>query len=83
MTSNDARKTLDRLLGEVRTLRDEIKVQIHLGSMEAKDAFAKLEPKLREVERDIQEAGETARAKLHERLEDLRTALQKAGGHLI
>lgn len=36
---------------DLHRLADEIRVRIHLAGMDAKDAWQKLEPKLREFER--------------------------------
>jgi hypothetical protein len=44
---DDIAKALTRL----RTLRDEARVKIHLGSMDARDAWGRLEPRLLEAER--------------------------------
>ena len=41
---------------QLRQLADEIRVQIHLAGMEAKDTWAKLEPRLHDLERKL-EAG--------------------------
>ena len=38
---------------ELRRLADELEVQIHLGSMEARDRWAALQPRLDEVEKAI------------------------------
>ena len=57
-------KDRDRL----RTLRDEIRVELHLAGMEANDAWKKLEPKLEEAHRkavhEIVEQYETFRRSL-------------------
>jgi hypothetical protein len=37
-------------LGELQTLRDEMRVKLHLASMDLKDEWAKLEPQLHDVE---------------------------------
>lgn len=50
------------ILQNLRRLADQIRVQLHLAEMDAKDTWAKLEPKLRELERKA----EAARGKLTE-----------------
>lgn len=40
------KKDLQLLSTQLKTLRDEVKVQIHLAGMEAKDVWRKLEPDL-------------------------------------
>lgn len=41
-------------------MADQIRVQLHLGGMEAKDAWAKLEPKLRAFEAKVERATDDA-----------------------
>jgi len=51
---SELRDTLDQL----RRLRDEVRVQAHLGGMEAKKAWDELEPKLAEADRLAEKASE-------------------------
>jgi hypothetical protein len=46
----------------LRTLRDEVKVKLHLAGMDAKDQWAKLEPELFKVERAAEQATESSRS---------------------
>lgn len=39
-----------KLRDDLRTLADEIRVKVHLGSMDAKDAWKELEPKIHDFE---------------------------------
>jgi hypothetical protein len=54
----------DKLMEDLRTLRDEAKVRIHLATMDARDAWQSLHPLLAEVKRDLAgvRADATARA---------------------
>jgi hypothetical protein len=52
----EIRKTLDLL----RTLRDETKLKIHLGSMDVKKAWGELQPKLADAELTVERAAEHA-----------------------
>ncbi len=66
-------------LGRLQTLRDEVKVRIHLASMSLKDQWKKMEPRLEEVEKAAQDISETSRTALADalkRLEKLRDALR-------
>jgi predicted nucleic acid-binding Zn-ribbon protein len=54
--SNDLRKNLENGLSELETLADEIRVRLHLGGMDAKDAWRKLEPKLEDARQHVKEA---------------------------
>jgi len=70
----EVKKGLDHL----RTLRDEVRVRLHLAGMEARDEWNKLEPHLFEVEQAAHEASETSRravADAVERLKKLRASL--------
>jgi CBS domain-containing protein len=70
----DLRKSLERL----QTLRDEVRVRLHLGSLELKDQWRKLEPHLGDVEKKAEELTEAARAAIVDavnRLETLRSSL--------
>ncbi len=44
------------LTGNLRRMADEIRVKIHLASMDAKDTWEKIEPKLHEFERKAEAA---------------------------
>lgn len=56
-----ATETPDRdLLEDLETLRDRIRVKLHLGSMELKDRWEDLEPKWQEVEAKADKFGDAA-----------------------
>jgi hypothetical protein len=57
----------------LKTLRDEIKVKLHLGGMEAKDQWAKLEPELWKVERAAQQATESSKRLVDEAVQKLKS----------
>jgi len=48
-------------LDDVQQLRDEIKLKLHLASMEAKDQWSQLEAQLQELENEAKHAGDTTR----------------------
>jgi hypothetical protein len=52
-------------LGQLRKVRDEIKLHIHLAGMEAKDRFGSLEAELAELERAAHATGDGVRHLLH------------------
>jgi hypothetical protein len=52
----EIRKTVDLL----RTLRDETKLKIHLGSMDVKKTWDELQPKLADAELTVERAAEHA-----------------------
>ncbi len=49
-----------RVLTELQTLRDEIKLKMHLANAEGKDAWNKLEPQLAALEQRVGNAAESA-----------------------
>lgn len=65
------------VLQEVRRLAEEIRVQLHLGGMEAKDAWAKLQPKLQAFEQRFERATDDAGEDLDELAATLRKELQR------
>ncbi len=48
--NDDIRKEITKTMDQLRQLRDEAKVKIHLASMDAKQAWDQLEPKIDEAE---------------------------------
>jgi ElaB/YqjD/DUF883 family membrane-anchored ribosome-binding protein len=70
------------VLQEVRRLAEEIRVQLHLGGMEAKDAWAKLQPKLQAFEQRFERATEDAGDDLDELAAVLRKELQRVKDRL-
>jgi CBS domain-containing protein len=73
---SDLRKGLERL----QTLRDEVRVRLHLGTLEVKDQWRKLQPILGDVEKRAEDLTEASRAAIHDavkRLESLRSSLSQ------
>lgn len=50
-STDDLKADIEKGLAQMQTLRDEVRVRLHLAGMDAKDEWNKLEPKLAEVER--------------------------------
>ena len=69
----DLKAELQKGADLLKTLRDEIKVKLHLGGMEAKDQWAKLEPELWKVERAAQQTTESSKRLLDEALQKLKS----------
>jgi len=68
----DARPDDADLVGTLKTLRDEIRLRIHLAGMDAREAFADVE---KEAERAIGGSGRQALRKLIDRLERVRQTI--------
>ena len=74
----DMKEELKKGLEHLQTLRDEIRVRLHLAGLEAKEEWNKLEPHLLDVERAAHEATEASRRTVNdavERLKKLRSSL--------
>lgn len=68
---------------DVRQLADEIELQIHLGTMESRDRWAHLKPRVEDVERQLVHVGTHVTAPLVHELVQLKAALQKLRDALI
>jgi hypothetical protein len=62
------KQDLDKLVGQLRTIRDEIRVRLHLASNEAKEAWSRLEPTLGEIEQKMGQVTDETKAKAQELL---------------
>jgi hypothetical protein len=56
-TTDELKKEWEETQESLKTLRDELRVKMHLAGMDAKDTFSKLEKKADEVSRDVTEVG--------------------------
>jgi CBS-domain-containing membrane protein len=77
-TTTELKKELKKSLSLLQTLRDEVRVRLHLGSLDLKDQWNKLEPHLGEVEKKAEEMTETSRAAIADavkKLEHFRSSL--------
>jgi hypothetical protein len=82
-TTTELKTELKKSLGRLQTLRDEVRVKIHLASMSLKEQWKKLEPRLEEVEKAAQDISETSRTAVVDalkRLEKLRDSLRGNSG---
>ncbi len=74
MDTHHIKEEVDKNLARLRTLRDEVKVQIHLASLDAKKEWDEvLSPKVLELEQSAKTFSEPTRTRVKElvqRLED-------------
>lgn len=68
-----AKERLERL----QTLRDEIRLDLHLAGMDLKDRWRELEPKVLEAERRAEEVGGKALDELVQRLLAVRETMRE------
>jgi len=62
---------------ELRRIADELELKIHLAGMDARDRWQALQPRLAEVERALERAGERADEVVSQKLAKLGVALRK------
>jgi predicted nucleic acid-binding Zn-ribbon protein len=68
---------LDKAVQNLKTLRDEIRVQIHLAKAEIKDEWEELEPKFEEMEEKLSGAAEETRDVVNVIAEELSSAYRR------
>jgi transposase len=72
-TTKELKAELDKSLGLLRTLHDEVKVKVHLAGMSAKDQWRDLEPRLHAaVESAAKEVSEASRKAVTDATEALK-----------
>ncbi len=54
--SDKLAKEIEEIRGDVQRLRDEIKVRLRLGAMDARDAFANIEHDVEHIGREVSQA---------------------------
>lgn len=65
--TSDVKSEVQKQLEKLDTLRDEVKLHIHLATLDAKQEWNdKLEPRIAEVQKVAHQASETSRTALHE-----------------
>ena len=63
-------------LEELRALRDEIRVKVHLAGADVKTTWSKLEPRLADIEHEIQREGKDAARAASALVDDLKRAFR-------
>ena len=77
-TANELKNELKKSLTTLQTLRDEVRVKLHLANMDLKDQWNKLDPYLADVEKKAEEATEASRNLIRDavkKLEQFRASL--------
>ena len=79
MNERQMRDWMKESLGRLKTLRDEIRVDIHLAGMEARDKWKELEPVVRDAEKlaeDVTDVSQRAMEELVEKFRGFRESLR-------
>jgi hypothetical protein len=66
-----------KVLSELQTLRDEIKLKLHLASADGRDALDKLEPKILEFEKRASDAAESTADEVRSAGAELKAGLER------
>ena len=78
-TTNELKNEVKKGLSQLQTLRDEVRVRLHLASMDLKDQWnKKLEPHLLDVEKKAADASEASRTLINDaikKIEQFRASL--------
>ncbi|MDQ3367978.1 MAG: hypothetical protein M3680_21340 [Myxococcota bacterium] len=73
-TDNDDSRSL---WDDVRRIADELKLKVHLGGMEARDQWAKLQPTLMDLEQKVESGATRAGDAISEQMATLGASLRK------
>lgn len=75
---SENKSSLDKLVSELKQQRDELKLQMHLASMDAKDEYDRLSGKYEELSEQYEPVSDA----VGETAENLLSALSLAAGEL-
>ncbi|HZR11266.1 MAG TPA: hypothetical protein VFA79_21950 [Myxococcales bacterium] len=74
------KQEVDKAVAQLRTIRDEIRLQLHLAGKDAQEAWRKLEPSLGDLEQKMGQVTEATKSKAQEllkRFSDMRDRLKQ------
>ncbi|HJL18588.1 MAG TPA: hypothetical protein RMH99_23205 [Sandaracinaceae bacterium LLY-WYZ-13_1] len=74
-TKTKAKAQVEEMKAELQQLRDEVKLKLHLASMDLKDRFEKIEPDVKRFEHRAEGVSEEVGDELHESWSHLKKAL--------
>jgi hypothetical protein len=77
-TSEALKKGIEEKLNNMRAMRDELRVQVHLGGLDAKAQWNKLEPQLAALDHiadEVSDATDAAVTKVLKSLADLKASM--------
>lgn len=67
--TNEIKQHLRESLRLLRTLRDEIRLEVHLAGMEAKEKWKSIEPRVEHAERMARNASDASMKALHDTID--------------
>jgi hypothetical protein len=71
------RDDLEHLVDDIATMRDELRVRLHLAGMEAKEKYGKLDEEIFELQQRAKRVGEEGAHEVKELLHDAKKRLEK------
>jgi len=71
-TAKELKAELDKSVALLRTLRDEVKVKLHLAGMDAKARWRELEPRLQTAVEAAKDASDASRKAVGEAVDALK-----------
>jgi ElaB/YqjD/DUF883 family membrane-anchored ribosome-binding protein len=81
---NQVKQSLESGLQELRTLRDEIRLKLHLAGKEAREQWeTHLEPHVERIEQQLRSAGDNAREAVTDAIDRARTAFEEYRDRLL
>ena len=76
-TTKELKSEVKKSISLLYTLRDEVKVKLHLAGMDAKDEWRKLEPQIAKLEAGVDQAAEDVSGATQDAVDDIVKRLQK------
>lgn len=77
MTTDSPKPTTSSPWDDIKRMADEVKLKLHLASMEAKEQWKKLEPKMNELETKAKAGGEKAYGVVGQQVEAFAAGLRQ------
>ena len=77
--TDDAKTLLERLIQQIKQQRDELRLQVHLGSQELKQEWEKLDERLAELNQRYQPLKDA----VEESTDDVWDAMQLVGSEIL
>jgi MoxR-like ATPase len=81
MNERQMRDWMKENLGRLKTLRDEIRVDLHLAGMDAREKWKELEPVVRDAEKLAEDVSDVSRRAMEEMVEKFRRFRESVRQH--
>jgi len=77
MSDSTLKSEIEKGILRMQTLRDEVRVRLHLAGMDAKEEWDKLEPHIADIERKAEDLTDATRKAVDDALKRLSTLRSK------